>query len=57
MAHASELLQLIAQQQINYLEVPIQVRYSAYSMKKGQRGYNGINILIDLALERMRASG
>jgi len=37
MAHASELLDLLAAARIKFVEVPCSIRYSEYSVRKGQR--------------------
>ena len=54
MAHASEILSQIAPQKLRYREVPATVRYTAYSRGKGQPLSNGLNILWDILMERMR---
>jgi glycosyltransferase involved in cell wall biosynthesis len=48
MAHASELLSLVARHKFRYAEVPVHIRYTDYSRSKGQPLMNGINILFDL---------
>jgi len=48
MAHASEFLYLIRQEQLSYGEVPVSIRYTPYSLAKGQRLSNAVNILWDL---------
>jgi polyprenyl-phospho-N-acetylgalactosaminyl synthase len=48
MAHASEILNEIAKHDLKYTEVPVTILYSEYSMAKGQRLTNSINILVDL---------
>ncbi len=48
MAHASEILQQIARHKLRVVEAPVHVRYTAYSMAKGQTMWGGIDILIDL---------
>jgi glycosyltransferase involved in cell wall biosynthesis len=48
MAHASEILSQIARYKLRYCEVPVTIRYSAYSIKKGQSVLNFLNILWDL---------
>ena len=45
MAHASELLDQIAKTKLPYCEVPVHVRYTEYSMEKGQRLGNAPSIL------------
>jgi glycosyltransferase involved in cell wall biosynthesis len=52
MAHASEILSQISKNKLNYCEVPVTIRYTDYSKKKGQSIYNSINILWDLFLGR-----
>jgi polyprenyl-phospho-N-acetylgalactosaminyl synthase len=47
MAHASQILDDIARLSLRYVEVPVTIRYTAYSMKKGQRLSNAFNILWD----------
>jgi len=54
MAHASEILAQIAALKLRYCEVPIRVRYTPYSVHKGQSALNGINILWDIVKEKMR---
>jgi hypothetical protein len=47
MAHASELLRKIKTGGLRVVEVPVTVRYTDYSMRKGQRGFAAIRILFD----------
>lgn len=53
MAHASEILEQIAQRKLAYREFGNSVRYTEYSMAKGQKASNAINIVIDLVLQRL----
>lgn len=53
MAHASEILDQIAQSGLNYVEVPVTVRYSVYSRAKGQRTSEALDILLDLYSRRL----
>ncbi len=46
MAHASELIDQIRDSGLPYCEVPVQIRYTAYSRGKGQSSRNAIRILI-----------
>jgi polyprenyl-phospho-N-acetylgalactosaminyl synthase len=48
MAHASEIVSIVAQKQFPYAEVPVHIRYTDYSRSKGQPLLNGVNILFDL---------
>lgn len=53
MAHASEILHQIAQSGLPYVEVPVTIEYSAYSLGKGQTLSESLAILIDLFARRM----
>jgi hypothetical protein len=53
MAHASELLEQIARSGLAYVEVPVTIEYSAYSLAKGQRLSDSIAILVDLSAQRL----
>jgi glycosyltransferase involved in cell wall biosynthesis len=48
MAYASEMLSEIARNKLTYREVPVSIRYTEYSKRKGQSNLNAINILFDL---------
>jgi glycosyltransferase involved in cell wall biosynthesis len=48
MAHASEILNEIAQSGLRYVEVPVTIEYTAYSLAKGQRIGDSVTILLDL---------
>lgn len=48
MAHASELIAEIARHKLRFVEVPVTICYSAYSLQKGQKLSNSINIVLDL---------
>lgn len=48
MAHASEILQKIGALNLRLVEVPVEIRYTPYSKKKGQSGFDSIKILLDL---------
>jgi len=50
MAHASELLRNIRRSGLRCVEVPVTVRYSAYSRAKGQSALGGLRILFDYFL-------
>lgn len=53
MAHASELLHQIAQSSLGYVEVPVTIEYSAYSLAKGQKLSDSLRILVDLSAQRL----
>lgn len=48
MAHASEIIAEIARNKLKFVEVPVTIFYSAYSLQKGQKLSNSINIVLDL---------
>ncbi|HUR81446.1 MAG TPA: glycosyltransferase family 2 protein [Thermoanaerobaculia bacterium] len=52
MAHASEILDQIVQHGLRYEEVPVHVRYTAYSRRKGQSSIAALRILADYVLGR-----
>ncbi len=54
MAHASEILGVVARHRLRYREVPMTVTYTPYSLAKGQSSINAVNILFDLLLARAR---
>ncbi len=53
MAHASELLHEIAHSGLGYVEVPVTIEYSSYSLTKGQRLRDSLRILVDLSAQRL----
>ena len=52
MAHASEIIEQIKRHQLKFKEVPVTVRYSDYSLQKGQKLSNSFRILWDLIISR-----
>jgi glycosyltransferase involved in cell wall biosynthesis len=54
MAYASELESAIMQHGLSWAEEPATVVYTEYSRRKGQRNINAVNIVFDLALQRLR---
>lgn len=56
MAHASELENAIAHHGFAWCEVPVNIAYTTHSRQKGQRNLNAVNVLCDLALNRLQAS-
>jgi hypothetical protein len=53
MAHASELLGQIARSRLPYVEVPVTIEYSAYSLAKGQTLLDALLIILDLFARRL----
>lgn len=53
MAHASEFLEQIAASGLPYIEVPVTVDYTHYSLAKGQSWGDSVAILLDLSIQRL----
>lgn len=53
MAHASEILDIIATNKYRYTEVPVTIEYTDYSRSKGQTLINAINIGFDTLLRKI----
>lgn len=53
MAHASEILEIVAEKKYRYKEVPITIEYTDYSVAKGQGAINAINIGLDVLLRKV----
>lgn len=53
MAHATEFLDQIARSRLGYVEVPVTIEYSAYSLAKGQKLSDSLRILVDLSAQRL----
>jgi polyprenyl-phospho-N-acetylgalactosaminyl synthase len=53
MAHASELLTQIAASRLRYVERPVTIEYTAYSLAKGQSLGDAVLILLDLFARRL----
>lgn len=54
MAHASEITDIIRKNKISFVEVPVTIEYSEYSMSKGQPMVNSINILFDTFMKGLK---
>lgn len=48
MEHASEIIGKIKANKIKFKEIPVTIRYSEYSIKKGQKISNSLNILFKM---------
>lgn len=53
MAHASEIIDQIAERKIKYMEVPVTLRYTEYSLKKGQTVFDYLKILADISIKKL----
>ena len=52
-AHASEIVDRIGRERLNYTEVPVTIVYSEYSKAKGQSLINAVNIAFDVILSKV----
>lgn len=53
MAHATEFLLLVKKNKLKYAEVPVQIRYTDYSKKKGQKNFHSFKVLQDILLHKI----
>jgi glycosyltransferase involved in cell wall biosynthesis len=53
MAHASEIVDQIAASGLPYVEVPVRVRYTDYSLKKGQKSTAALRVAFDYLMGRL----
>ncbi len=53
MAHASEIMDHIRKNGWRYCEVPVTIRYTNYSMAKGQSSWNAVRIATQILLEKL----
>ncbi len=53
MAHASEILGEIRKARLKVTEIPTRISYTEYSLRKGQKLSNSLNILLDLLLQKL----
>jgi polyprenyl-phospho-N-acetylgalactosaminyl synthase len=57
MAHASQMLGLISRRGLTWTEAPVVIDYADETRRRGQSNVNALNIVFDLALERLRSAG
>jgi polyprenyl-phospho-N-acetylgalactosaminyl synthase len=50
MAHASEIIAVLARSRWRVVEIPVTILYTEYSRTKGQSLINGVNILFDISV-------
>jgi glycosyltransferase involved in cell wall biosynthesis len=53
MAHASELLFEIKKHRLRYVEVPVTINYTPYSVNKGQSNRGGVKVLFDILIHKI----
>lgn len=54
-AYASELLEKVVENKLRYKEVPVKITYTQYSIKKGQKNLNALNIFYHMIKRRFFA--
>jgi polyprenyl-phospho-N-acetylgalactosaminyl synthase len=54
MAHASEIIHEIADHKLSWIEVPVTISYTGYSINKGQRVGGAIDIVVELLVRKIR---
>jgi glycosyltransferase involved in cell wall biosynthesis len=52
-AHATEILQQVRAHKLRYVECPTRIRYTEYSMRKGQRAWHAFDVFVDLLIKRI----
>lgn len=52
MAHATEILQQVLDYKLSWTEIPVHIRYTTYSRKKGQKLIDSLKIITDLLLKK-----
>ncbi len=53
MAHASEILEQVKKHNLKFKEIPVTVKYTDYSLQKGQKISNSFKIIRDLIISRV----
>lgn len=56
MAHASEILRLVTRSSLRWQEVPVRVRYTEYSLSKGQKATDALKVAWQLVLGEFHRS-
>jgi len=51
MEHASEILEQVKKKRLKYMEVPVRIIYTDYSIKGGQSTFNSFRILFKMLLK------
>jgi polyprenyl-phospho-N-acetylgalactosaminyl synthase len=53
MAHSSEIINEIKRNNLKYIEVPVTINYTDYSLAKGQSALDSVKILKDLVIKKL----
>lgn len=51
-SHASEMLEEIARKKLKFIEVPVKIIYTDYSLEKGQSAFNALRIVFKTIIRR-----
>jgi glycosyltransferase involved in cell wall biosynthesis len=54
MAHASEILSQVRKKNLSFVEFPTDVKYTSYSLGKGQKSSNLISIMFELVMGKFK---
>ncbi len=54
MAHASEVIDVIKNNNLKYKEIPCAILYNEYTKQKGQKLLNSLNIILEILFKRLR---
>lgn len=53
MSHPNEFLDIIKKNNLKYLEFPTKIKYNKYTINKGQKNINSLNILFDIIINKI----
>ena len=53
MAHSSEIIEEIKKNKLNFIEVPVTVNYTKYSLQKGQTAFDSLKIVKDILIKKI----
>jgi len=53
MSHATEILYLVKKNHLRYSEMPVKIKYTDYSLQKGQTTADSFRILIDIIINKL----
>jgi glycosyltransferase involved in cell wall biosynthesis len=55
MAHASEIIDKVVRRGLAFVEVPVRIRYTEYSLAKGQRSTSAVRVAWDYLMSKLLA--
>jgi glycosyltransferase involved in cell wall biosynthesis len=53
MEHASEIIEEISKKRLKYVEVPVTIKYTSYSLQHGQKTSNAFKILLKMFVNKL----